>query len=124
MNAVSALLTPQTAATAAFVMVIGLTILGALGGARFDHAFAPAPITLPSHASLMTGRYPPGHGARHNGIRVDAEVPSLAKTLSAAGFATGAFVSAFPLDRRFGPAAIEECRATLAHELPGLVLAG
>ena len=71
-------------------------------GVRFEHAYATAPITLPSHASLMTGRYPPGHRARHNGIRVDAAVPSLAKTLSAAGFATGAFVSAFPLDRRFG----------------------
>ena len=71
-------------------------------GIRFEHAFAAAPITLPSHASLMTGRYPPGHGARHNGIRVDSAVPTLAKTLSAAGFATGAFVSAFPLDRRFG----------------------
>ena len=71
-------------------------------GVRFEHAFAAAPITLPSHASLMTGRYPPGHAARHNGIRVDSAVPTLAKTLSAAGFATGAFVSAFPLDRRFG----------------------
>ena len=71
-------------------------------GIRFEHAFAAAPITLPSHASLMTGRYPPGHGARHNGIRVDSAVPTLATTLSAAGFATGAFVSAFPLDRRFG----------------------
>jgi arylsulfatase A-like enzyme len=71
-------------------------------GVRFEHAFAAAPITLPSHASLMTGRYPPGHGARHNGIRVDSAVPTLAKALSGAGFATGAFVSAFPLDRRFG----------------------
>ena len=71
-------------------------------GVRFEQAFATAPITLPSHASLMTGRYPPGHGARHNGMRVDAAVPSLATTLSKAGFATGAFVSAFPLDRRFG----------------------
>ena len=71
-------------------------------GVRFAHAFATAPITLPSHASVMSGRYPPGHGARHNGLRVDANVPTLAKTLSAAGFATGAFVSAFPLDARFG----------------------
>jgi len=71
-------------------------------GARFEHAYATAPITLPSHASLMTGRYPPGHGARHNGMRVDSKVPSLAETLSAVGFATGAFVGAFPLDRRFG----------------------
>jgi arylsulfatase A-like enzyme/Flp pilus assembly protein TadD len=71
-------------------------------GIRFERAYATAPITLPSHASLMTGRYPPGHASRHNGIRVDSAVPSLAKTLAAAGFATGAFVTAFPLDRRFG----------------------
>ena len=42
-------------------------------GVRFEHAYATAPITLTSHASLMTGRYPPGHGARHNGMRVDLE---------------------------------------------------
>ena len=71
-------------------------------GVRFEHAYAPAPITLPSHASLLTGRYPPGHGSRHNGMRVDSAVPALATVLSTAGFATGAFVSAFPLDRRFG----------------------
>ncbi len=71
-------------------------------GARFDQAFAPAPITLPSHASLLTGRYPAGHGARHNGLRVGDDVPTLATILGASGFATGAFVSAFPLDRRFG----------------------
>jgi arylsulfatase A-like enzyme/Tfp pilus assembly protein PilF len=71
-------------------------------GVRFDHAYATAPVTLPSHASLMTGLYPPGHGGRHNGIRVDSSVQSIARTLSAAGFATGAFVTAFPLDRRFG----------------------
>jgi choline-sulfatase len=71
-------------------------------GVRFERAYATAPITLPSHASLMTGRYPPGHGARHNGIRVDSAVPTLANILSQSGFTTGAFVSAFPLDRRFG----------------------
>jgi len=71
-------------------------------GVRFDRAFATAPITLPSHASLFTGRYPPGHGARHNGIRLDPQTPVLADALSKAGFATGAFVAAFPLDRRFG----------------------
>ena len=71
-------------------------------GVRFEHAYATAPITLPSHASLMTGRYPPGHGSRHNGMRVDSAVPALATVLSTAGFATGGFVSAFPLDRRFG----------------------
>jgi arylsulfatase A-like enzyme/thioredoxin-like negative regulator of GroEL len=71
-------------------------------GVRFDRAFAPAPTTLPSHASLLTGMYPPGHGARHNGISMRRDVPTLATTAEAAGFATAAFVSAFPLDRRFG----------------------
>ena len=70
-------------------------------GARFDRAWAPTPITLPSHASLLSGRYPPGHGARHNGMAMQA-VPTLATAFKAAGFATAAFVSAFPLDKRFG----------------------
>jgi choline-sulfatase len=71
-------------------------------GATFLNAFAPAPVTLPSHASIMTGLYPAGHGARHNGMRVDLAVPTLADSLARTGFATGAFVASFPLDRRFG----------------------
>ena len=71
-------------------------------GARFENAFSAAPITLTSHATIMTGRYPPGHGARHNGMRMDPAVPTLADTLSRQGFATAAFVAAFPLDHRFG----------------------
>jgi choline-sulfatase len=71
-------------------------------GVRVDRAYATAPITLTSHASLLTGLYPPKHGARHNGMRVRADVPTLAGMLHARGFATGAFVAAFPLDRRFG----------------------
>ena len=71
-------------------------------GARFDRAYATAPITLTSHASLMTGRYPPGHGGRHNGMRVNLEPLTLADAFARAGFSTGGFVGAFPLDRRFG----------------------
>jgi arylsulfatase A-like enzyme len=71
-------------------------------GVKFTNAFAVAPITLPSHASILTGRYPAGHGARHNGMRIDLAVPTMADSLSSAGFATAAFVGAFPLDRRFG----------------------
>ncbi len=71
-------------------------------GVRFDRAYATAPITLTSHASLMTGRYPPGHGARHNGMRLNLKTPTLAETFAAAGYTTAAFVAAFPLDRRFG----------------------
>jgi arylsulfatase A-like enzyme/Tfp pilus assembly protein PilF len=72
-------------------------------GVRFETAISPAPLTLPSHATLLTGRDPPRHGVRHNGVfRLGADVPSLAEHLRASGFATAAFVSAFVLDRRFG----------------------
>ena len=71
-------------------------------GVQFTHAYATAPITLTSHASLMTGRYPAGHGARHNGVRLDLKTPTLADTLGEAGFQTAAFIAAYPLDRRFG----------------------
>src|SRR6188508_1925278 len=47
-------------------------------GVTFDRAYATAPITLTSHASLMTGRYPPGHGARHNGMRMDLKTLTMA----------------------------------------------
>ncbi|PYQ69751.1 MAG: hypothetical protein DMG01_28670, partial [Acidobacteria bacterium] len=74
----------------------------ARGGALFERAYAAAPITLTSHATLLTGRYPPGHGARDNGLRVSDSVPTLATMLHAAGFRTAAFVAAFPLDHQFG----------------------
>jgi arylsulfatase A-like enzyme/Tfp pilus assembly protein PilF len=74
----------------------------AKNGALFERAYAAAPITLPSHATLFTGRYPPGHGARDNGLRVSQEVPTIATELHARGFATAAFVAAFPLDHQFG----------------------
>lgn len=71
-------------------------------GVRFERAYAPAPLTLPSHASLMTGRYPPAHGARHNGMRIDLRSTTIADALGSLGIATAAFVSAPSLDRRFG----------------------
>lgn len=69
---------------------------------RFTHARTPAPLTLPAHASIMTGLLPPEHGARENGVAVPATHATLARTLRAEGFRTGAFVSAFVLDRQFG----------------------
>lgn len=75
----------------------------AASGARFTFAHAHAVVTLPSHASLLTGRYPYEHGVRdNNGYRVRTGEPTLATRLNALGFATGAFVGAFPLDQRFG----------------------
>jgi choline-sulfatase len=75
----------------------------AAGGIRFTQAMSPAPLTLPAHASLMTGRNPYAHGVRNNGHFVlAADVPTLAERFAAAGYDTAAFVSSFVLDRQFG----------------------
>ncbi len=72
-------------------------------GARFTFAHAHAVVTLPSHASILTGRYPYEHGIRDNtGYRLPQTQTTAATRLKALGFATGAFVGGFPLDRRFG----------------------
>lgn len=72
-------------------------------GIRFTFAHAHAVVTLPSHTSIMTGRNPFEHGVRDNaGYRVKDEAVTLAEAAKANGFATGAFVGAFPLDRQFG----------------------
>jgi choline-sulfatase len=71
-------------------------------GVLFERAVAAAPTTLPAHVSLMTGRNPMGHGVRNNGVPLENDVPTLAAAFRAAGYRTGAFVSAFVLDERFG----------------------
>jgi arylsulfatase A-like enzyme len=72
-------------------------------GVRFDRAQATAPVTLPSHASMLTGRSLPAHGVYDNGAYALPEgVPTLAESLAAAGFKTGAFISSPVLSRRFG----------------------
>jgi arylsulfatase A-like enzyme/Tfp pilus assembly protein PilF len=72
-------------------------------GVRFDFAHAHAVITLPSHASILTGRYPFEHGVHDNaGFRLPATIPTLAALLKPHGLATGAFIGSFALDSRFG----------------------
>ena len=72
-------------------------------GTRFENASAAAPLTLPSHATLLTGLYPPAHGVRDNGAyRLPADIPTLATVLSGRGFRTAAFVGAYVLAARFG----------------------
>jgi arylsulfatase A-like enzyme/Flp pilus assembly protein TadD len=69
----------------------------------FETVLAHVPVTLPSHTSMFTGKYPTGHGVRDNGtFRVDPSLPTLATVLSGAGYRTAAFVGAFVLDARFG----------------------
>jgi arylsulfatase A-like enzyme/Flp pilus assembly protein TadD len=75
----------------------------AAAGVRFTRAYAHAVMTLPSHASLLTGQVPPRHGVRNNGtFRLGSEADTVAERLKHAGYRTGAFVGAFVLDRRFG----------------------
>jgi arylsulfatase A-like enzyme/Flp pilus assembly protein TadD len=72
-------------------------------GVLFSQAITTAPITLPAHASLLTGFYPHHHGARSNAFyRLDEQRETLARTLKSAGYATGAVISAFVLESRFG----------------------
>ena len=71
-------------------------------GASFAHVRATAPLTLPSHVSLMTGTIPPVHGVRENGVVFDRKTPTLAAIFKNAGYRTAAFVGAYVLNRRFG----------------------
>ena len=72
-------------------------------GAMFESAMAQAPLTLPSHAAIFTGRYPSALGVRHNGIyRLPESATTLAERLRDAGFKTAGFVSAFVMQRGFG----------------------
>ncbi|HEY3380441.1 MAG TPA: sulfatase-like hydrolase/transferase [Vicinamibacterales bacterium] len=72
-------------------------------GVRFEYAFSPAPITLPAHASILTGLYPFHHGVRNNGnFYLGERFDTLATVLHARGYRTAAFVSSFILDRRYG----------------------
>jgi len=72
-------------------------------GVRFPRAYTVAPLTLPAHASLLTGLVPPRHGVRENGLAALPDSAStLAELLAARGFDTAAFVSSLVLDRGFG----------------------
>ena len=64
---------------------------------RFNFAYAPAPFTLPSVASMMTGRYPEELGILKNSGKVPASVPTIAGRLHQQRWATGAVVSNFVL---------------------------
>ncbi|MBM4014286.1 MAG: tetratricopeptide repeat protein, partial [Planctomycetes bacterium] len=59
-----------------------------------ERAWAPTPLTFPSHASMFTGLYPFAHGVRDNDLyQLDADAPTVARALSAAGWRTEAIVA-------------------------------
>ncbi len=72
-------------------------------GTQVMRALSSIPITLPSHATIMTGTHPSTHGINNNGFPfTQAEETVLAGHLRNHGYRTGAFVAAYPLDGAFG----------------------
>lgn len=73
-------------------------------GILFEHAYTHVPLTLPAHASLMTGLLPAAHGVRDNGGYVLAAEAgtTLAEWLGEAGYATGGAISAYVMRRETG----------------------
>ncbi|MBN2372423.1 tetratricopeptide repeat protein [bacterium] len=72
-------------------------------GVLFSRAITPVPITLPSHASIMTGLYPAQHGVRNNGnFSLAGQAVTLAEIMKGYGYQTGACVGSFVLDSVFG----------------------
>jgi arylsulfatase A-like enzyme len=72
-------------------------------GVLFENAYSPAPITLPTHSSILTGQHPIQHGVRTNGLfALGEDSTSLAEILKEQGYETAAFVSAYVLDSIFG----------------------
>src|SRR6266571_8028368 len=72
-------------------------------GVRFDQAATAAPLTLPAHSSLFTGKFPPEHGVRDNGgFFLNESEQTLAEVLKAHGYATAGFIAAYVLDSKWG----------------------
>ncbi len=75
----------------------------AADGVRFENAYTPIPITLPSHSVILTGTYPMLNGMHDfSGNNLNPAQATLASVLHARGYDTGAVIAAAVLDRRFG----------------------
>lgn len=69
----------------------------------YESAYSVAPLTVPAHASMLTGLYPLRHTVRGNGsVPLPASAETLAERAHAAGYQTAAFVSSIVLDRVWG----------------------
>lgn len=95
----------------------------AAAGARFERAYAHVPLTLPTHASLFTGTFPPEHGIHDNGRRaLGPGLVTLAEVFAQRGYRTAAFVSAIALDGSFGlDRGFELYDDDMGRPAPGLV---
>ncbi len=72
-------------------------------GMYFTRAYASAPLTIPSHATILTGQPPPVTGVRDNGdFLLPPDAHTIAERFLEAGWSTAAFTSAFPTQARWG----------------------
>jgi arylsulfatase A-like enzyme len=71
-------------------------------GVLFEQAYVAAPLCLPSHAAILTGRLPVRNGARDEHDVLAADVPTLAERFRAAGYRTAAFLGTTSLDQSRG----------------------
>lgn len=72
-------------------------------GVLYQNAYSHCPLTLPSHATVLTGLLPADTGIRDNvGYQLDATVPTLPEMLRKNGYRTGAAVSSFVLRKNTG----------------------
>jgi arylsulfatase A-like enzyme len=69
-------------------------------GILFERTFCPIPLTIPSHASILSGCYPRSHGSRNNSNPVNESVRTLAEVLKDRGFKTAAVLSTALLESR------------------------
>ncbi len=72
-------------------------------GVRCERAYTSAPLTLPAHVTLLTGREPQAHQVRNNGTyALRPEETTLAEVCRRAGYSTAAMIAAFVLEKKFG----------------------
>ena len=69
----------------------------------FLQAYAQAPTTTASHATILTGAFPQVHRASDFGVPLPLSVPYLPEVLHANGYTTAAFVGSIALDPKNGP---------------------
>ncbi len=91
-------------------------------GVLYENAFCQVPITLPSHATILTGMYPFEHGIRHNGkYRLLPSATTIAEDLRERGYHTAAFIAAYVLDGKYG---LDQGFDLYNDEMPGELYPG
>jgi arylsulfatase A-like enzyme len=94
-------------------------------GVLFEQCISSNAKTLPAHSTMLTGTNPVYHGVHDNsGYSLSAENRTLAEVLKEKGFKTGAVISSFVLERRFGlNQGFDDYEDTFRETIPGAHLA-